>query len=738
MAVISVTTKNTRVEDMESTYTGANIGAGQGGGEEVDFFYEGIACWSRKVTNAAARGFLVDFGPTGINMTEPSNSVVIFKGLVANFPSVNSNAYQFFIASGAFAGGSIDDGNRYIYADDATLVDEVGGTTPIYVYPIKGGWQIVPIDVREDAWVDEKLGVTIPSGAIHVVGSAVGVDSSAKSENIMFDAIDFSEGVFLTGGDGASVAGTWDDFNNFDEVEGGSAVAGDRVGHISTIEGIFYTFGKFVIGEDSESVDTNAVFTDSLKTVVFPGGRVASGWNAVEVELEAGATVVMTNISFVGQGRDNVAEHFSIGATDTDVNVTDDEIYIVSHSFLTGEFVTYTNLGTSQPGLVAGNSYFVRNISESTISLHTGPGRLQAHNDTNQRTLTAPGSDGTGILTLTPDTRPDFRARGVSGSLAYNSCVFVNCGTFVSTGSVTYNACGFVACKTLDLDFGVLDGCSVSDFLVENDEAAVSTPDLADIFDCTFVRTDSRLQRGHAVSIDTPGSYNFAGNIFTGWGPDEVEIHTILGVDAGADFITSPTEHGYTTGQALVYQKSSGSTDDITAVSPNDQVYAIVIDSASFALAGNPTGALADTRLNIVAGAIGESHSFYAVTAAVANLSSGSVTMSITAGGSIPSVYNSTGSFTLVIAQTQVTLTGMTSGSEVIVLDAGDGSTIAQVENVGDSGEFAFGDTPGNIVNIFIHALDQIWQSLTDFQIPAQDAEIPIQQQFDRNYQNPD
>ena len=90
------------------------------------------------------------------------------------------------------------------------------------------------------------------------------------------------------------------------------------------------------------------------------------------------------------------------------------------------------------------------------------------------------------------------------------------------------------------------------------------------------------------------------------------------------------------------------------------------------------------------------------------------------------------------IAHTLVTLTGMTTGSEVIVLVSGDGSTIAAVEDVGDSGEFAFGDTPGNIVNIFIHALDQIWQSLTDFQIPAQDAEIPIQQQFDRNYQNPD
>lgn len=731
MAVIAISSKNTRAEDMNGAYGGVNIGAGAGGGVEPDFFYEGVQAWSRQVTNTDARGFSV--GITAVNMTEPSASVLVFKGILTNFPALNANAYQIFIGDG----GAGTDANRYIYADNATLVDEVGGTLPIYVYPIKGGWQIIPIDVTQDAWVDEQVGTAPTSTSIDEIGSSAGVDSSARAENIMMDAFDFSEGIFLTGGDGPDDPGTWTDFNTYDEGEGGLDVDADRVGHLSTQEGIFFVFGKFTIGEDSASVDTNTVFTDSLKTIVFPGGRVRRGWNAVEVELEAGSQVNMSNITFVGQGRNNVAEHFSIGATDTDVNVTTDEIHIPSHSFKTGEFVTYTNLGTSQPGLNAGSSYFVRNIAESTISLHTGPGRLQAHNDTNQRVLTAAAGDGVGILTLTPDTRPHFVARGVSGSLTYTSCAYVNCGEFVGTGSVAFNSCIFVGCEAIILDHATLDASSISDFLLENDTSAVSTHDLADITNNTFLRSDSRLQRGHALSIDTPGSYVLVGNTFTGWGPAEVEFHTINDVDAGSDFITSPTEHGYVTGEAIVYQQSSGSTDDITAVSPNDQVYAIVIDSASFALAASPTGAIADTRLNIVAGATGESHSFYAVTAAVANLSSGSVTMSITTGGNIPSVYNSTGSFTKVVAETLVTLTGMTSGSEVIVLDADSGGTIASVEDVGDTGEFAFGDAPGNIVNIFIHALDQVWQSLTDFEIPATDTEIPIQQQFDRNYQNP-
>jgi len=120
----------------------------------------------------------------------------------------------------------------------------------------------------------------------------------------------------------------------------------------------------------------------------------------------------------------------------------------------------------------------------------------------------------------------------------------------------------------------------------------------------------------------------------------------------------------------------------------------------------------------------------------VINSSGGPATISVSEGDT-PSVFNTSGSSTQVLNQVAVTLTGMVSQSEVIVLDADTGAVIDQVENVGGTGEFQFLDDAGNVVDIFIHAIDYVWQSITDFTIPATATEIPIQQTFDRNYENP-
>jgi hypothetical protein len=121
----------------------------------------------------------------------------------------------------------------------------------------------------------------------------------------------------------------------------------------------------------------------------------------------------------------------------------------------------------------------------------------------------------------------------------------------------------------------------------------------------------------------------------------------------------------------------------------------------------------------------------------VLNSSSGSVTISVVGDGDTPTIFNSGSADTLVIAQTQVTLTGMTSGSEVRVYDSVTEDEIAGVENVGDTGEFAFTDNAGNIVFIVIHAIDYVYQLIEDFEIPTTDTELPITQRFDRNYDNP-
>ena len=121
--------------------------------------------------------------------------------------------------------------------------------------------------------------------------------------------------------------------------------------------------------------------------------------------------------------------------------------------------------------------------------------------------------------------------------------------------------------------------------------------------------------------------------------------------------------------------------------------------------------------------------------AAITNNTGGNVTMSIVDGGTDPTVETLANTQTL--AQVEITLSGMDSGSEVQVLDSGTGAEIAHVENVGPTGIFVFQDTNGNVVDIFIHAIQYVWQSIEGFTIPTLDTEIPIQQQFDRNYDNP-
>ncbi len=121
--------------------------------------------------------------------------------------------------------------------------------------------------------------------------------------------------------------------------------------------------------------------------------------------------------------------------------------------------------------------------------------------------------------------------------------------------------------------------------------------------------------------------------------------------------------------------------------------------------------------------------------AALFNNTGGDITMSIVDGGSDPTV--KTVANTQTLAQVSITLSGMDSGSEVHVRDSDTSEEIAHVENVGPTGIFVFQDDAGNFVDIFIHAVQFVWQSINDFEIPALDTELPIQQQFDRNYDNP-
>ena len=91
--------------------------------------------------------------------------------------------------------------------------------------------------------------------------------------------------------------------------------------------------------------------------------------------------------------------------------------------------------------------------------------------------------------------------------------------------------------------------------------------------------------------------------------------------------------------------------------------------------------------------------------------------------------------------QFTLTFTGIQSGSEVRIYRTADGVELAGNESIDNPpGTFAYNytysgeDVP---VTVVFHALDYVWQSLS-LTLSNSDNTIPISQQFDRNYSNPD
>ena len=120
---------------------------------------------------------------------------------------------------------------------------------------------------------------------------------------------------------------------------------------------------------------------------------------------------------------------------------------------------------------------------------------------------------------------------------------------------------------------------------------------------------------------------------------------------------------------------------------------------------------------------------------AVYNNSSGSLTLNVVGGGSVPSVRNGTSATTTVNSNVSITLTGLKNPSEVRVFSAGTQTELAGQENV-TTGTFVFSVGSGVSVDISILSLGYQNQRILAYST-AVDASIPVSQQLDRQYANP-
>ena len=101
-----------------------------------------------------------------------------------------------------------------------------------------------------------------------VVWYAVGaqfITGTAKAENVAMDAIDYGEGLLLTGGGGVDPDGTFNDFLEFDQ-----NTKQNRYGVAYGSTGFINVNGKLKIGTASNA----AIFTDNTAIVTFQHNAV--------------------------------------------------------------------------------------------------------------------------------------------------------------------------------------------------------------------------------------------------------------------------------------------------------------------------------------------------------------------------------------------------------------------------------------------------------------------------------
>ena len=731
---ITVDDSNNRVEDMEGVGpTVSNIGSGGGGSIDNTFFIQGSQAVSRKVTNTSARGMWIS-GFTAINMSAAGdNRVWLFKGTLLDYVDVNSNGFNAFIASNSATSPSLSDSNEYLLHDNGTQGQGE------FQYPILGGWIFQAIDPNVSEWIDVING-TPDLTAIDFFGISAGLTTGvAKSTNIYIDSIDLGDGLYLVG---TTPDGTYQDFVDYDL---NSKTTG-RFGHIrlngSNIDTGIVVLGKLVIGRNAAGTSTLTDFTDSNKSLRWPGGLVDVGWNKHEFDCAtSNTTISLTNCTFIGGGRDNRKIYFD--SEREVIGGTTDQINKVGHGFASGDAVTYSNEGgTNLGGLISGTNYFVERIDNNNISLHAiSSGRRAAFNGSTPISLT-PASAGTGqnhSLIRVPDTRPDIIVTGsaAGASITVTNCLFQRCRNIVLTSAASFDSGTMLGCSQLTLGGAILDGLNIlSPTTSEGDIfTSGSIVEIEKITNTTFLQGSTG---GHAIEITgSTGTLDISNLTFTSYGPDPENgkghsFHTQTDVDDINDEIDY-VGHNFTTGDPVFYSRHDPSDGtlgtDAIGMSDGDLVYVRSVTANSFSL--HPTRFDAENsgtnKINLTDGSTGEIHTFYSADAAIVNNTGGLVTINVT-GGNTPTIRNKGTSYTVVVNAVTVEVNGVTEGTRVAIIGNGgaeDGNII--VEGYADStgtvtGSFS-GTTPqgviirarnGGIINAAIQDNGGIFTDFTD------------------------
>jgi hypothetical protein len=647
MAAVVVEDNATRVETFEGAPTITGINVGGSGAKELVTFYQGAASASAKATSGTKdAGFWVTSAATHDVTVATGNPVWMVK---------------FFISDGS----DLDADGMKLRAGDTTA-----NYYETYVYN-------TPTLTAVDEWAITGQWTT----------------GGAKSENVFLDSIDLSEGLWLTRGDSTDPDGTFEDFYNDDE--GDTATTTGRYGHVSKpneLDGVYQCFGTLVIGRTQAGSTANAtVFTDSAKTLVFPGGRVTNDWNTLELDITNASTVItIDNCTFSAAGYSGLHQRFRTAAgtvgTAPGIDVTPDEIEfdtgatgLVPHGFVTGQPLLYSKEGgTATTGLTDATVYYaVEGTTSTRLGLATN--RVNAFAGTLIALTATAGEEHslTGEGALVTRCRLLCTNGGTPGSAGINASSFVGWDEFVVTTGITFTGCNFIGARLIDLDTatnngGTLDGCTLLEMINDVGDALVVADTLANISDCDFTHyvqggdADGTFNRsGHAIEINTAGTYAFVGNTFTDYGPI---VQSFLTSQAFTSNQINITGHPYTTGDPVYYHKDGGTA--AIGLTDGNLYYVRSVDANNITL--HPSWADATENANTEALTTNgtDTHLLYSGFAAIVNTSNGSVTINVSGGGTSPSIRNVGTSTTTVVLNPVTTLVTVRDNDGVVLQDA--------------------------------------------------------------------
>lgn len=116
------------------------------------------------------------------------------------------------------------------------------------------------------------------------------------------------------------------------------------------------------------------------------------------------------------------------------------------------------------------------------------------------------------------------------------------------------------------------------------------------------------------------------------------------------------------------------------------------------------------------------------------NIASGTVTINISGGGSTPSI-KTAGATVVVNNSVTLTLTGLVTGSDIVVRTANTNTVILSVDaNSGTTYDYSYSYVAGTYVNIFVAKAGYVPYTVWDYQLGATDTSLPISQVVDRAY----